>query len=449
MVIKEYFPSDLSLRNNGDNTVIAKSSAEKEYHFGLDKFLEEGRVLAQFSHPNIVSINRYIEANNTAYLIMDYEEGEDLSNYLKRTGSNGNMPENELKRYLIPVLNGLAVVHDIGLLHRDIKPNNIYLRKNGEPMLIDFGAARYALMEQSKSISAIVAMGYAPPEQYSSKAKQSPASDLYAWGATAYQLITGKVPIESPERFHSIFETDEDPFIPFDSSHKNLYSPELLNIVKKCLNIKAKDRPQSANEVLKTLTPEAFREKTQKVKPDERFEEKSYKQRLIFIIAPLLLILLGGYWKLTNLEKSKPYHRNIVTISESDFYNGIINGDQYNRGSFRSVENCIKSGGSERNSYRIYKILDFDLDGIDEVLAGFEGFPCNDNYSPYTEDCMFEYKLDTSEFVTTACLSRQFLINKIDSADSIEIEDYTKNEICKYGYTNESFVKKHCIKTEN
>lgn len=273
VAIKEYFPAEMTIRGTNQVTVNAKSNTEENYQFGLNKFLEEAQTLAQFSHPNIVRVTRFIKTNNTAYLIMDFEEGEDLSVYLKRTKFQGNMPETELKSYLVPILNGLQAVHDKGLLHRDVKPGNIYLRKDAEPMLIDFGAARYALGEHSKSMSAIISMGYAPPEQYSSKAKQTPASDLYAWGATAYQLITGKPPVESPDRSNAFFEGEDDPLKPLSQTHAGKYSKELLSTIDNCLQIANKNRPASAVEVLAILNGEQVKtNKTKIVKPEDRFK---------------------------------------------------------------------------------------------------------------------------------------------------------------------------------
>ncbi len=280
VAIKEYLPAELGIRDSNTRLVHPRTGSEENYQFGLDKFLEEAKVLAQFSHPNIVRVQAFEEANNTAYLIMDYEEGEDLSDYLKRTGFKGGMPETELKGYLVPILKGLQAVHDKGLLHRDVKPGNIYLRKDAEPMLIDFGAARYALGEHSKSMSAIISMGYAPPEQYSSKAKQSPASDLYAWGATAYELITGKPPVESPDRSNAIFEDEPDPLKPLSQTHKGKYSDTLLSVIDQCLNIPQKKRPQSALDIIKKLTGEQlFKSRTIKVNPSDRFKKTKENQQ--------------------------------------------------------------------------------------------------------------------------------------------------------------------------
>ncbi|MEZ5471331.1 MAG: SUMF1/EgtB/PvdO family nonheme iron enzyme [Marinicella sp.] len=272
VAIKEYLPAELGIRDSNTRIVHPRTGSEENYKFGLDKFLEEAKVLAQFNHPNIVRVQAFEEANNTAYLIMDYEQGEDLSDYLKRTGFKGNMPETELKGYLIPILKGLQAVHEKGLLHRDVKPGNIYLRKGGEPMLVDFGAARYALGEHSKSMSAIISMGYAPPEQYSSKAKQSTASDLYAWGATAYELVTGNPPVESTERSHAIFEEEPDPLQPLSQTQAGKYSKELLSTIDQCLNIPQKKRPQSAAEVLAMLTGEKQSTGTVKIDAKERFK---------------------------------------------------------------------------------------------------------------------------------------------------------------------------------
>ncbi len=274
VAIKEYFPSEMGVRANDSITLNPQSERVNDYQYGLQRFLDEARTLAQFKHPNIVRVSNFLEMNGTAYMVMDYEEGEDLSDYLKRTGFKGGMPETELKGYLVPILKGLQAVHEKGLLHRDVKPGNIYLRKNAEPMLIDFGAARYALGEQSKSMSAIISMGYAPPEQYSSKAKQSPASDLYAWGATAYELIVGKPPVESPDRSNAIFEEEPDPLKPLSQTHQGKYSDKLLSVIDQCLNIPQKKRPQSATEVLAMLTGEKTSTGTVKVNPKDRFKNK-------------------------------------------------------------------------------------------------------------------------------------------------------------------------------
>jgi len=266
VVLKEYLPEECAARNADGQTVIPRSKRSENYHFGLDRFLDEAKRLVTLNNPNIVSAIDFIEENSTAYLVMDYEQGEDLNDYLKRisfksaAAQGKGMPESEILSIIKPILNGLNAVHEKGLLHRDIKPGNIYLRRNqegaaGEPMLIDFGAARYALGEHSKSMSAIISMGYAPPEQYTSRGKQGAYTDLYAIGATLHELITGQAPIESVDRQLAVGDGEEDPY-ELLANQQNLqkkYSDILLKVIDWCLTLSSKKRPQSAQAVIKAL----------------------------------------------------------------------------------------------------------------------------------------------------------------------------------------------------
>ena len=175
VALKEFLPVELAVRGKDDISVQPRDAkTRKEYTFGLKKFLEEARMLARFKEPNIVRVTNFLEANGTAYLVMDYEEGESLAQYL---GRHHILSEDQLNAIFIATLHGLRAVHDKSVLHRDIKPGNIYLRKDGTPMLIDFGAARQALGEQTHSMTGIVTVGYAPFEQYSARGKQGPWTD--------------------------------------------------------------------------------------------------------------------------------------------------------------------------------------------------------------------------------------------------------------------------------
>ena len=171
VVIKEYFPNDIAIRNS-DSTISAKTNSDKEnFEYGLSSFLKEAQVLAKFNHPNIVRVNSFCESNNTAYFIMDYEEGQDLEDYLEKYPQ---LSEEKILSIIMPLLDGLKEVHNKSYLHRDIKPGNIYIKNNNSPLLIDFGATRYSIGVKSQSLSIILTPGYAPKEQYSSKAKQAP-----------------------------------------------------------------------------------------------------------------------------------------------------------------------------------------------------------------------------------------------------------------------------------
>ncbi len=247
VALKEYLPGEFAWRL-ADNSVTAKSkSLAEDYQYGLEQFVEEGRTLAKFKHPNIVRVTRYMRANGTAYLVMDYIEGCSLSDYLKTHGGDDEKFLTRLLRYL---LCGLELVHQQGFLHRDIKPGNIYIPNDGEPFLIDFGAARQALGEHSKSITGIVTAGYAPIEQYGLSANLTPACDLYALGATIYRIILGAPPIDATERIRALQEKEPDPLTPAVRVGAGRYSQKFLEIVDWLVRPLSKDRPQKVDSVL-------------------------------------------------------------------------------------------------------------------------------------------------------------------------------------------------------
>ncbi len=251
VAIKEYLPSGLALRTADGATVTPKSDDDKKYYeYGLKRFLEEARILAKFKERSIVRVSRFLEKNGTAYLIMDYEDGESLAEYLQKVGV---LNEQEILDIMLPILEGLSVVHAKDFLHRDIKPGNIYLRKQGPPVLLDFGAARQALGEQTRALTGMVTPGYAPFEQYNSRTKQGPWTDLYAIGATLYHCITGRAPAESPDRIAALQEHESDPMKPAAVAGQGRFRSEFLAVVDWMLAPSPKDRPQHVDDVLKRL----------------------------------------------------------------------------------------------------------------------------------------------------------------------------------------------------
>ncbi|KAA6182485.1 SUMF1/EgtB/PvdO family nonheme iron enzyme [Thiohalocapsa marina] len=239
VAIKEYLPRDLAGRGVDQSTAAAHSGEDAElFRFGLEQFLQEARTLAQLDHPNIVRVRQFFEANGTAYLVMDYYEGVSFAEYLEQYG--GRLTEATATQLLLPILDGLRAVHAKGFLHRDVKPQNIYLAKTDtggvRPILLDFGAARQAMGERSRSLSVVVSAGYAPFEQYHRKGKQGPWTDVYAAAAVLYRAVTGETPAEANER---VAEDDLKPASVFG------VSPTLSAALSAALALAPEARPQS------------------------------------------------------------------------------------------------------------------------------------------------------------------------------------------------------------
>lgn len=199
VAIKEYLPRGISGRHADRLTVGPHSEREIEsFRHGLDEFLREARTLAHFDHPNIVRVRNYFEENGTAYLVMDYVEGVSLAEYVQKKG--GKISEKLAVDIMMPILDGLREVHDMGFLHRDIKPQNIHISAAGRPLLLDFGAARFEMSQQTRDLSVLLTPGFAPWEQYHLKGEQGAWTDIYAIAATLYSLACGVVPQESSDR---------------------------------------------------------------------------------------------------------------------------------------------------------------------------------------------------------------------------------------------------------
>jgi len=247
VAIKEYFPFDQAVRN-ADLSVTARSRESQEmFDWGLERFLEEANRLAQFrGHPNIVRVNRVIRENATAYFVMEYEEGESLHDIIEREAP---MEEGRLQYLIGAVLDGLAEVHSREILHRDIKPDNIFVREDGVPVLLDFGSARRD--QRSRALTGIVAEGYSPLEQYASdSANQGVWSDIYAAAATIYHAISGAPPPPSPRR------RLKDTMIPAAEVAAGMYNADFLEAVDWALGIAPTDRPTDVETWRAALFPD-------------------------------------------------------------------------------------------------------------------------------------------------------------------------------------------------
>lgn len=246
VAVKEYYPQMLAARNNQvSSKVFSTPTADDKTAFlrGKQRFLEEARTLAMFAGtPGVVDVRDLFEANGTAYIVMDYLDGQTLGAYLKK---KGRLSGEEVQRLFLPVMETLRPIHREGLIHRDISPDNIMLCGDGI-RLIDFGAARSTTAKENKTLSVILKPGYAPEEQYRGKGVQGPWTDIYALCATMYKCITGVTPSDSPDR------VENDDLVP-PSGLGIRISPTLERVILKGLSVRQRDRYQTVDEMLADL----------------------------------------------------------------------------------------------------------------------------------------------------------------------------------------------------
>jgi serine/threonine protein kinase len=236
--LKEHFPRQFAYREGTTSEV--RPTDPDTFTWALGRFIDEGRSLARCTHPNVVGVADVFEANSTAYMVLDYEQGQSLKAWLDELGRPPT--QDEIDRLLMPLLDALEYVHGQGLLHRDIAPDNIVIRPDGSPCLIDFGAARQAVAERSQIMSAVVKSGYSPPEQYTRSGRaQGPWTDIYALGATLYRAVTEATPQEAPERqigddLRPVAELVTEPA---------RYRPGFLTAIDHALTLRPAERPQT------------------------------------------------------------------------------------------------------------------------------------------------------------------------------------------------------------
>jgi serine/threonine protein kinase len=302
IAIKEYYPFDFADR---DTTLSVRPRSErhkKTFQWGRTNFLQEARTLAQFEHPAIVRVSRVFEANSTAYMVMRFEQGLNLEHWLRQLGRPPT--QQELDAIMRPLLEALQMMHRANFLHRDISPDNIIVRDDGSPVLLDFGAARRAVAEMSHSLTGIVKPGYSPHEQYTSDSRlQGPWTDLYALGGTLYRAVAGVPPEEATLR------VDEDRMPPAIQIAQGKYRKEFLSAIDACLKVRGSERPQSVTEVRSRLLGDQSQPKsglapvsrpvTKPQQPSRRIStawRKSSNRRLAPAIVAAIVAVSGGVY---------------------------------------------------------------------------------------------------------------------------------------------------------
>lgn len=286
VAIKEYYPAGMVTRIPGQKEVILYTGKKHdEYKNGLTRFLDEARNTARFSsNPNIVNVFDFFEENGTAYMVMEFLEGVSLKEYISRAG--GRLPWQQAVEIGLRIIDALKDVHGAKILHRDLSPDNVFMCDDGKIKLLDFGAARFTGLDDEKTRTIVLKMGFAPPEQYRSKSQQGPCTDIYALGATLYRAITGLTPDESVNRQDSINHNEGDTLKPMSQFVEGI--PQYLdNAVLRAMALEPTLRFQNVQQMADAL-------QNKKSYADLAREIRRRKRRRAVGIAASLMILVAG-----------------------------------------------------------------------------------------------------------------------------------------------------------
>ncbi|CAI8154031.1 MAG: Serine/threonine-protein kinase Pkn1 [Pseudidiomarina mangrovi] len=257
VVIKEFLPVELAGRH-GVSVVPHGQSKQALYDDCLQRFLAEGRTLVRLRHPNVVRCRDLFNANGTAYLVMDFEDGLPLDELVKSLEQQGlRYSEQQLLHFLLPLCDGLEYIHEQGVLHRDIKPANVFIRRrDGSPVIIDFGAAKQNFAAASQSQAPYTEF-YAPLEQIEGSGEARPGVDIHAFGGLMYRIVTGKVGPRAEARAMALINGNADPLQSAKTIAGEHYSQGLLSLIDRCLAFRPDQRPASMAEVRQGLQIEA------------------------------------------------------------------------------------------------------------------------------------------------------------------------------------------------
>jgi serine/threonine protein kinase len=259
VAIKEYLPSSLATRAPGELMPRVQTEKLSLYRLGLKSFFEEGRSLAQISHPSVVSVLNFFRENETVYMVMNYLEGAALQDFIvtaRELKQNKVFRESTIRSLFDEILRGLRIVHQHKMLHLDIKPANVFITDDNKSVLIDFGAAREVLSKEGNFIRPMYTPGFAAPEMYRRDSSMGPWTDIYAIGACMYACMQGYPPAEAPQR------QEKDRIAIALARLRGVYSDNLIEVVEWCMALDALSRPQSVFALQKELSREGERRYT-------------------------------------------------------------------------------------------------------------------------------------------------------------------------------------------
>jgi serine/threonine protein kinase len=248
VAIKEYLPSRLARRDADMSVVPVSEDVQERFNLGRKLFFREASTLASLKHPNIVNVFNFFRENETVYLVMEYQPGENLEHYIKKHG--GSLSEEFIRTVFPAFLSGLKHLHEAGLMHLDIKPANIHLRPGGQPLLLDFGAVHQTVLDPRDQRKQVITPGYSPIEQHGYKGYAGAWSDIYATGATMRSCIEGRPPPPAEER------RSNDTMVPAVKAFRKKYSQELLRAIDWAMELDPLHRPQNVDEFMEALMQE-------------------------------------------------------------------------------------------------------------------------------------------------------------------------------------------------
>lgn len=475
--IKEYYPVGIANRAVAATLVSVYTNADEvSYRRGMQRFLREARGLAKLgSVKNIVNVHDYFEENNTAYMVMEYLKGKTLKCFVRENG--GKVNEDVAIHVACSVLEALQHVHAVGIIHRDISPDNIYICDNMEVKLIDFGALKQEIAEVNKSTSIILKYGFAPPEQYTSNSREQGAwTDIYAVGATVYYILTGLIPQDSVMRMM------EDVLVPLEEIIPSI-SKNFSDAIMKAMSLNIRDRFASAEDFLNELLSDTETNDTknrqqrkksykdnyvksekktkgrhEKTEKKENQHSSGRKKIMTFLIAGsgllvccVITILLLIKYQVIDIKSNEPpfeYEDKQIVIDTMYLFEKYVNvGDDYvdyyiNDGSkfeksivkeIKNVEEKYNIGEFEQYDQYIYAI-DFDIQNVDYKIQ---------NYKHSVRVMVTNHAENRDVYITVWFKENPEYYIKLDQAEQTYNADQVKKEIEEYYDSEEEFFDQY------